>query len=97
MSTCEQVLSPHVYGHGSQSYTTDYDYPNNMPPIWYAHWGFLPESTGVALIVGEWGGVWDDTAYHNRVIKSTAAWQFVLTDYLRDKGMGYFYWCGPFE
>ena len=76
------VLSPHAYGHGDQPYFTAPDFPANMPGIWDALWGQIPERAGVPVIVGEWGGLWE----------STAVWQTWMQDYLVGKKISSFYW-----
>ena len=86
------VLSPHVYGHGTQDYMYATDFPDNMPTVWDAHWGHVPDATGTPIIVGEWGGVWEDTVFGNRFIPSTKIWQQMLQDYLKENSIGFFYW-----
>ncbi len=79
------VLSPHAYGHGAQPYFKQPEFPANMPNIWEALWGRLPELTGVPVVVGEWGGLWS----------TTAAWQLSMQDYLRSKNISSFYCAWP--
>ena len=57
------VLSPHVYGHGTQDYMYASNFPDNMPTVWDAHFGHVPDATGTPIVVGEWGGVWEDTEW----------------------------------
>jgi len=76
------VLSPHAYGHGDQPYMFVPNFPSNMPDIWEALWGRLPDLTGVPVVIGEWGGLWE----------STSQWQLVMQDYLRAKNISFFYW-----
>lgn len=56
------VISPHLYGHGHQSYMNDPDFPRNMPAIWDGLWGALANETGAPITIGEWGGHWTYTA-----------------------------------
>ena len=51
------VLSPHVYGDTNDG--RDYGDPNDGPDIWDAHFGDAAAATGTAVLIGEWGGVWD--------------------------------------
>ena len=46
------VLSPHVYGHGGHGYMSAADFPENMPAVWDAHWGFVPVQSGTPLLLG---------------------------------------------
>jgi hypothetical protein len=45
------VLSPHAYGHGDQPYMFVPNFPSNMPDIWEALWGRLPDLTGVPVVM----------------------------------------------
>jgi len=53
------VYSPHVYGPSvyTQPYFSDPTFPANMPAIWQTHFGFVPNQTGNAIVIGEWGGL----------------------------------------
>jgi len=91
--TTRLVLSPHVYGHGSQPYMRDESYPDNMPPIWQRLWGRVSSSTGHAVILGEYGGAWNQTVgADGRVWPATAHWQQRLCTHLAAEGIGFFYW-----
>ncbi|CAN0141424.1 unnamed protein product, partial [Phaeothamnion confervicola] len=64
------VYSPHVYGPTvfAQPYFAASDgFPNNMPAIWDAHFGWVEATTGKAVVIGEWGGknVGDDATWHD--------------------------------
>ena len=76
------VISPHVYGHGSQSYMSDAAFPANMPPLWDLSWGTLNDDMDVPVVLGEWGGLWS----------ATSAWQATMAAYLKERHIGYFYW-----
>ena len=81
------VYSPHVYGPAvyNQPYFSAGNFPNNMPAIWDAHWGFVAGQTGNAVVIGEWGGT---TSGNNGV------WLNALASYLQSKGMtDQFWWC----
>jgi aryl-phospho-beta-D-glucosidase BglC (GH1 family) len=86
------VLSPHVYGHGTQWYMYDAHFPRNMPQVWLDHFGTVPHDTGVPLLVGEWGGVWEDTHFNHKLFRSTRVWQQAFTSFLVDQEVGSFYW-----
>jgi len=79
------VLSPHVYGPSvfNQQYFSDPTFPNNMPKIWDAHFGYLV-SMGYTVIVGEFGGRYTD---------KDKQWADKFVDYLRSKGnTDFYYW-----
>ena len=86
------VLSPHIYGHGSQDYMADPDFPDNLAEVWDRHFGTVAQDTGVPLLIGEWGGVWIDTNFHGRVFAATDVWQRAFAAYLAARGFGSFYW-----
>ncbi|KAF1321547.1 Cellulase-8, endo-1,4-beta-glucanase, partial [Globisporangium splendens] len=79
------VYSPHVYGPNVayQSYFSASNYPNNMPAIWDLHFGFVHKKYG-PIVMGEWGGKYRDDA--------DKKWQDRFAAYLKEKGLGYFYW-----
>ena len=60
----------------------DAAFPSNMPGVWSALWGNLPDETGTPVVIGEWGGLW----------QSTAVWQNAMVSYLKRKHIGWFYW-----
>lgn len=80
------VLSPHVYG--PAVYVQDYfkhdTFPNNMPAIWDDHFGKASNETGLATVVGEWGGTREG---------KDAKWQDKFYAYMQSRGIGFFYWC----
>jgi len=87
------VLSPHIYGHGNHPYFRDPNFPDNLPDVWWQHWGRVPNATGHAVLVGEWGGLWDAAEWPQGVMRpSTKVWQQKVTSYLREQGIGHFYW-----
>ena len=87
------VLSPHLYGHGTQNYMWAPNFPHNMPAVWDALWGSLPEATGAPIVIGEWGGLWTETLLWNEMRPATGAWQTELHQYLTQHRFSYFYWC----
>ncbi|KAL1499192.1 hypothetical protein AB1Y20_013701 [Prymnesium parvum] len=87
------VLSPHVYGHDhNKQYLVHESFPDNMPLVWDKHFGVVGKRTGVPIVIGEWGGVWEDTNLNGRVIPSTAEWQRALVRYLVEKSISSIYW-----
>lgn len=48
------VYSPHTYGPNvfNQPYFSDATYPNNMPAIWDAHFGFIKGLGTAAVVTG---------------------------------------------
>ena len=63
-----------------------------MPAEWDTRFGWVIEA-GIPLIIGEWGGAWEDYEWRGRIFSSTARWQLALRDYINDKGLsGSFYW-----
>jgi endoglucanase len=81
------VYAPHDYGPGvyRQPWFTAPDFPNNLPPIWQAHWAYLQQEGIAPVFVGEFGG---------RSVGSDAEgiWQQSLLSYLRANGISYTYW-----
>ena len=68
------------------------NFPHNMPAVWRKHWGRIPSATGVALLLGEWGGIWHSHDWNGNHFKATRKWQLELTAYLVQQGVGFFYW-----
>jgi endoglucanase len=83
------VLSPHVYGPDVffQPYWDDPDFPDNMPAIWEAHFGFLT-GLGYTVVIGEFGG-----KYGHGGDPRDKLWQDKLIAYMLQKGLtNFFYW-----
>jgi len=81
------VYSPHCYGPSvsNQPYFQDPSFPNNMPPIWEDHYGFVQNLTGQSVVVGEWGGPYSG---------QTRTWLDSYVTYLIAKKMtSQFWWC----
>ena len=69
------------------------DFPANMPEVWSDHWANVSVDTGIPVLLGEWGGVWEVTTRGNkRTLPSTVAWQHELSDFLVVRNVGFFYW-----
>ncbi|MCA9514073.1 MAG: glycoside hydrolase family 5 protein, partial [Myxococcales bacterium] len=82
------VYTPHVYGPGvhAQTYFSAGDFPANMPTVWDAHFGAL-EERGDAVVIGEFGGWYDDG-----IAPGEVAWNDAIVAYIEDRGLGFFYW-----
>jgi endoglucanase len=81
------VYSPHTYGPNvyNQPYFSDATFPNNMPPIWDAHFGFIKGLGASAVVTGEWGGSTKD---------KNGIWLNAYVSYLKSKDMtDNFVWC----
>jgi len=89
------VYTPHVYGPDvyPQAYFSSWSFPNNLPAIWEAHWGFLRGMEGRgggeggrAVVVSEWGGFCKG---------KDAKWQEKVARYLWERGMAdnFYWWC----
>jgi endoglucanase len=81
------IYSPHDYGPGvyDQAWFGAPDFPNNMPAIWDAHWGYLANEQTAPVVIGEFGGrsVGDD---------AEGVWQHALMDYADQHGIGWLNW-----
>ena len=81
------VYSPHDYGPGvyDQAWFSAPDFPDNMPAIWDAHWGYLANERIAPVVLGEFGGrsVGDD---------AEGMWQHALMDYADHHDIGWLNW-----
>ncbi len=81
------VYSPHDYGPDvyAQPWFSAQDFPDNLPAIWDAHWGYLAKDQVAPVVLGEFGGksVGDDAA---------GIWQRALMDYAGQNGVGWLNW-----
>ncbi len=81
------VYSTHVYGPGvyPQPWFSAPDFPDNLPGIWDAHWGYLAREGIAPVLLGEFGGrsVGEDRE---------GVWQRKLVSYLRENDISYIYW-----
>lgn len=82
------VYSAHDYPHevSAQTWFNDPTYPNNMPAIWDAHWGYLQKNNVAPVLLGEFGTKLLDT--------SDTQWLGALTNYLGTgaNGINWTYW-----
>ena len=68
----------------------DPTYPANMPDVWTTHWARIPEDTGHAVVVGEWGGLWRDTLWDGHIRVGTEVWQRAMLSFLVTQKIGFF-------
>lgn len=80
------VFSPHVYGPSvfMQDYFKSNNFTEEMPKIWDDHFGQSHVVSGVATVIGEWGGKFKEI---------DRDWQNAFFSYLKQKEIGFFYWC----
>lgn len=82
------VFSPHVYGPDVyvQDYFNEADFPNNLSPIWEAHFGYLIDDEHM-VVPGEFGGKYGEGDSRD------VDWQNTFIDYLIEKQVcSFFYW-----
>lgn len=78
---CVSVYGPGVF---EQEYFLSKHFPSNMGKIWHDQWAFVEAETDRAVVLGEWGG-----HYENK----DKQWQDALADYLVDRCLeDTFYW-----
>jgi endoglucanase len=81
------VYSPHDYGPDvyDQPWFDAPDFPNNLPAIWDARWGYLAKEGIAPVVLGEFGGksVGQD---------ADGVWQRALMDYAQQNGVGWLNW-----
>ncbi len=82
------VYSPHDYPHDVYDlhYFHDPTYPNNLPGIWDAHWGFIVKQHIAPLMLGEFGTTLNDM--------EDQQWFSAIVNYLGTgvTGIGWTYW-----
>lgn len=84
------IFSPHIYGPdvNDQPYFNDPAFPDNMPAVWDAHYGYLLKS-GYSIVPGEWGGKFG----YNGGNQKDITLQNSLIKYLKNNGIcSSFYW-----
>ena len=79
------VYSPHTYGPSThhQVQFDDSAFPSNMPRIWDAQFGHLARDARAPVVIGEFGGLCNGL---------DATLQRALVEYMRDRGIGGFWW-----
>ncbi|WP_250446112.1 glycoside hydrolase family 5 protein [Actinotalea sp. C106] len=80
------VYSTHEYPESvyAQPWFSAADYPDNLEPLWDAHWGYLVAEDIAPVFVGEFGTLYES--------ESDRAWLARLVPYLRDGGFSFAYW-----
>ncbi len=84
------VYSPHVYGPDvyNQPYFNEPDFPDNMPEIWYRHFGYVQIDLNMPVVIGEFGGKYGHGGDPKDVI-----WQNKIIDWMIANGFcSFFYW-----
>ena len=84
------VYSPHVYGPDvyNQPYFNEPNFPDNMPDIWYTHFGYVKIELGYPVVIGEFGG-----RYGHGGDPRDVAWQNKLIDWMIENNFcSFFYW-----
>ncbi|MEM0470963.1 MAG: cellulase family glycosylhydrolase [Candidatus Anstonellales archaeon] len=83
------VYSPHVYGPDvyQQPYFSDPNFPNNLPQIWYRHFGYVKDELGKPVIIGEFGGKYGEHDPNDIIWQKAIVDWMILNDYC-----SFFYW-----
>ena len=76
---------------GDLHYLSEPFFPNNLPVVWEEHWARVPASTGHAVVVGEFGGLWTASTWRGLELPSTRVWQEKLVEFLIARSVGFFY------
>jgi len=83
------VYSPHVYGPDvyNQPYFNELNFPNNMPDIWYHHFGYVKSELKHPVIFGEFGWKYGAGNPKDKI------WQQKLVDrMIKNNYCSFFYW-----
>ncbi len=75
--------SPNVW---QQSWFSDPKFPANLPAMWDSMWGSLAADKQAPVLLGEFGG-------RSVGADPEGVWQRTLLGYLKQRGIGYTYWC----
>ena len=80
------VYSPHDYPASvyNQKWFAASNYPNNLPAVWDANWGYIAKSGIAPILLGEFGTKLETS--------SDKQWLKTLVSYLGSTGMSYAYW-----
>ncbi|KAF2077006.1 hypothetical protein CYY_001715 [Polysphondylium violaceum] len=82
------VYSPHAYGPSVVNHDHFHcnDFPNNLPSYWDKNFGLLSKNTGRAIVVGEWGGKYQD--------QNDKVWMDEFVNYLISRNItDNMFWC----
>jgi endoglucanase len=81
------VYSAHDYGPGvwGQSWFGASNFPQNLPPLWHAQWGYLVQEGIAPVWIGEFGG-------RSMGTDTEGVWQRSLVTYLKENHVSYAYW-----
>lgn len=80
------VYSPHLLSPGvdfKSPWWVASNFPNNMAKLWDAYFGFVPKTTGNAVVVGAWGA---------KMEGKDKKWANEVASYLATNNIGSFYW-----
>ncbi|CAH0327584.1 Endoglucanase E1 [Microbacterium sp. Bi128] len=80
------VYSPHDYPASlfAQKWFSDPTYPNNLPAVWDANWGYIQKQGIAPVLLGEFGTALQTT--------SDKQWMEKIVSYLGTNSMSFAYW-----
>jgi endoglucanase len=80
------VYSPHDYPASvyQQTWFSAANYPNNLPAVWDANWGYIAKSGIAPVLLGEFGTTLQTT--------SDQQWLDTMVDYLGSTGISFAFW-----
>ncbi len=87
------VYSPHDYGPlvwEQEWFKKDFTTQTLLDDYWYDTWAFLIEEEISPLLMGEWGGFYDD---EHDPTGDNRKWMKLLRDYMIDKRIHHTFWC----
>lgn len=87
------VYSPHDYGPlvwEQEWFKKDFTRETLLEDYWYDTWAFLIEEKISPLLMGEWGGFYDD---EHDPTGDNRKWMKLLRDYMIDKRIHHTFWC----
>ncbi len=81
------VYSTHDYATSvfRQTWFDSPSFPTNLTAIWDEHWGYLIKGQIAPVLVGEFGSTLQSP--------TDGAWLKTLSQYLKDNGVSFTYWC----
>lgn len=87
------VYSPHDYGPlvwEQEWFKKDFTTETLLEDYWYDTWAFLIEEKISPLLMGEWGGFYDD---EHDPTGDNRKWMKLLRDYMIEKRIHHTFWC----